>query len=674
MIGQLLEEGLENAGEVGASIASGLNALLQNTDWTKVGATLGAAVMTIVENLFNFSEDFDWAATGEALGDSFNGLVERIDWGKVAKTLSNAITGILKTFTSLLEETDFAEVGNALADFFTHLDYAGIVAALASGIGAAIGSIGQLLYGIFSGLAENSDDWGSELFAKYGAEYGNGILDEISAVIRAKDDWIKENIAQPLLDSIGGALGIDGFAEVAQKALDAIKIAFRQAFFPGTNDLTEETGPASIGESIGEGIKEGISNAFKRMQKWTQDHIVEPLVTGFKKAFGIASPAKEMQPYGEYVGEGILSGISSVFEKIKTWCEDNILAPLKTALNKAFSVVGGAARAVSSTGESIAAGIKGGISDKWSTITSFFEEKKSDLVTAGEGLADKVKEGISGAWDRVKQAFGGGVDDLKAADLSGFDGIGAAIADGVKTGIERADLTQSGEGITESLKSGLTGGKWDELVGSVWQRFGDLREWFNNEARGDFYDSGRGLGDSLKEGISESLTIQDVLEGEATIADLVAQAVADASGRGASAAARKTIRNIAASVNAEAQRSPITLSTDILTTGLDAVAEKLSAIAQQFITVGRTITDIQYPAVALGTVVPARTVAATPSGTDNTALIEKLMAKIDDLQRAIDGRPIQVESRVDIDGREIGRAMTSYNNSTNRIGNGGVYR
>lgn len=676
-VGEFMETALEDAGGVGESIATGLGALIQNTDWKKVGTTLGDAVMIVVENLFNFSEDFDWAATGEALGASFNGLVERIDWGKVAKTLSNAITGILKTITSFLEETDFVEVGKALAEFFTNIDYSGIVSALASGIGAAIGSIGQLLAGVFSTLTDEGENIGYELFSKYGEEAGNSLLGGFRSVFIGIDDWCRENISDPLLEGIGKSLGIDGFTDTAKDIWAAFKAALEMIFNPAAFALRGEKSPLEqLGDDIGEGLKTGIANAFKKMSKWTQDNIVEPFVEGIKKVFGIASPAKEMNPYGEYIGEGILDGIAGVFEKIQTWCTDNIVRPLKNALNKAFSVVSGAARAVSGTGESIAAGIKGGISDKWSTITSFFEEKKSDLVTAGEGLADKVKEGISGAWDRVKQAFGGGVDDLKNADTSGFDSIGESIANGVKSGIEQTDFTESGAALTDSIKDGMTGSKWDELVGRVWERFGGLREWMNTTSRGEFEDSGRNIAEGINDGLRSGLSqTQEIINSGMVPAAAVDAFNAYINSGAYKNASRNAVRGIAKSISTEARRSPVEMPVNTMTDGLDAVAEKLSAIAQQFIAIGRTITDIRYPAVAMGTVVPARTVVQTnSSGTDNTALIEKLVQKIDDLQRAIDGRPIQVESRVDIDGREIGRAVSNYNNSTSRIGNGGVYR
>lgn len=646
--------------KLGTILAKGINWAFQNIPWADAGATLAGAISSLINTAFELFSSVEWTENGAAVGTGLNSFIAGIDWGKLAHTLSQGVIGALNFLTGAIEEADWTEIGSAIAKFFVEIDYGQIVAALASGIGAAIGSIGELLYGVLSTLGEEDAKFGEGLFDKYGEEAGESFLSGLKAVFMNMDEWSDENIASPLFEGIEKSLGVEGFKETALKVYDAFKTAIKLVFVPFAADMEGENVFENVGESIGDGVKTGISNAFKKMTKWVQDHVVEPIAEGIKKAFGIASPAKEMMPLGEYIGEGLLDGIAGVFDKIGDWIKQNVFTPIKNGLTKAFNVVGGAAQALESTGQSISEGIKTGIADKWSTITGYFEEKKEGFVETGSSLAEKVSEGVKGAWDLVKEAFGGGVDELKNTDTSGFYTVGEKAIGAIKSGIESSYA---------SIKVGIETASERAIDDEI-----------NKEdayTRWRFTEAGRVLGDAMSQGLSENFSITlDLLDEDLPQAakDAIINAL-----EGRSASLMRTVRGAASGAIAEIDKnSQISLTADTMVTSLGAVADKLSTIAQQFLAIGRAFgdfTSVGYPAVAMGMLAPPKTaVTYSVSGQTDEKLIDRLMTKIDELQKAIDNRPITLESKINISDREVGRAVASYTASNSRIGNGGVYR
>lgn len=680
MITTFWEETNFDFSKLGTMLAGGINWAFQNIPWAEAGSTLAAAVRSLIDTAFELFSSVEWTENGAAVGTGLNSFIAGIDWGKLAHTLSQGVIGALNFLAGALEEADWTEIGSAIAEFFAEIDYGKIASALASGIGAAIGSIGQLLYGVFSALTDEGESWGEELFEKYGEQAGEGVLGGLKAVFMNMDDWANENIASPLFEGIEKSLGIEGFKETALKVYDAFKTAIKLAFVPFASSMEGDNVFENIGDDIGDGVKTGISNAFKKMTKWVQDHVVEPVATGIKNAFGIASPAKEMMPLGEYIGEGLLDGIAGVFDKIGDWTKENVFTPIKNGLTKAFNIVGGAAQALESTGQSISEGIKAGIADKWGTITGYFEEKKEGFVEAGSGLAEKVSEGVKGAWELVKEAFGGGVDSLKQTDTSGFEKVGESVATGVKNGLTSTNYGDVAAQVTAAIGAGIENSASNIAGGADRAVNQAVEQSFEKEgayAKGRFRAAGNVLGEALSEGLSESFSITLNLLGE-DIPQAAKDAIIAALGS-RSASLMRNIGRTAASAIAEIDKnSSISLTADTMVSGLNAVADKLSTIAQQFLAIGRAFGDfttVGYPAVAMGMLAPPKTaVTYSVSGQTDEKLIDRLMTKIDELQKAIDSRPITVESKVNIDGREVGRAAASYAASNSRIGNGGVYR
>ncbi len=60
----------------------------------------------------------------------------------------------------------------------------------------------------------------------------------------------------------------------------------------------------------------GIADALKSIGQWIKEHIFQPFIDGFKKAFGIASPSKVMAEQGGYIITGLLNGIKAGLQPI----------------------------------------------------------------------------------------------------------------------------------------------------------------------------------------------------------------------------------------------------------------------------------------------------------------------------------------------------------------------
>ena len=161
-------------------------------------------------------------------------------------------------------------------------------------------------------------------------------------------DWM--NLASNIISTLGDAFGKVDWAGFTQSVAEFLGAAIGavSAFLVGAlSDLVtwisdklydlfhNDDGTAKTGEEIVAGIWNGIVTAITNVGEWIKTNVVDPFVKGFKAAFGIASPAKEMEEPGQMVGEGILAGIANAFTAINTWLQEHVVNPIKNFLNNA---------------------------------------------------------------------------------------------------------------------------------------------------------------------------------------------------------------------------------------------------------------------------------------------------------------------------------------------------
>lgn len=640
-------------------IAEALNGLTDGFDAFALGKTLADGVELGLDAAYTFLTTYDFGKFGKRIADGINGFTINLNAEKVGRTiaagLNDAINFGFDFVTNLKWETIGEKLGTTVNRIFRDVNW-----------GKAAQTVGTAIVGIVNSISSFLETVDSE-------QVGRAIIDFLSNV-----PW--GGISKAMFRLLGAAIGgIGGLIKGAFEAIAEKSYAWGEHLF---DEYGSEFNAA--GEQVGKGIWEGIKSMFKGAAKKVKETIFDPFIKGFKKAFGIASPSKEMMPYGEFVGEGILEGVGGVFSNIGDWVRRNVLEPFKRGFTTAFNVAGDKARALIDSGKSIAGGIKDGISNGWTAITTLLDQKKSDLTTTGANFASSIGGGISGAWSTVTTAVSNGLDSLGKIDTG--------------------KLTSAGAKLVSGLKDGITGDGWDSMIGEIWSRFDDLTNWFkaDNEngtgGKAAFKQSGRDLIAGLNEGIREefSITLETVHNGGQAAVDAFNRAVGinspskamAESGRymmdgltlGIQQESNRTynaIRSVAAGIVDEVDGTELKPEMDMTTRGLDRVADKLVGIVQIFQTINRAFTDftrVPLPAIVTGAYAPAGTRVTDISGsglTEIKQLLGRFLDRAAELEEKIDSRPVRVDVHAEIDKREIARATAEVRQDNSNINNGG---
>lgn len=607
----------------------------------------------MLDTAYAFLTRYDFGKFGLRTAQGFNGLLDRFDADGLGRTLAAGFNAVFDFGYQAVSNFQWRKCGTKLGtsvnSFIQNADWSKAAHTFSEGI-----------KGIFDGIIGfiEETDWeqAGDKFAEFFTE-----LDYAG-------------IASKIAEGIGGAIGgIGAFLRGIFRKLAEKGTAWGEHLFDECQDEIEAAG-GSIGDAVWIGVKHVFTNSWKK----AKEYIFQPFIKGFKKAFGIASPSKEMKPYGEYVGEGIFEGIKGIFSAPANWIRTNIAEPFKRGFSTAFNVVGSTATALKEKGETIANGIKSGISTGWNSITTMLDQKKSDLTTTGANFASSIGGGISGAWSTVTTAVRNGLDSLG--------------------NIDTGKLTSAGASLVAGLKDGITGGGWDSMVGRIWERYDDLKRWFDQDGRAGFRQSGEYMVDGLNEGLREkfSITLETVHNGGQAAVDAFNRAVGISSPSKAMAESGRymmdgltlgiqqessrtynAIRSVAAGIVDEVSGTELKPEMDMTAGGLDRVADKLAGIAQIFQTINSAFADftrVPLPAIVTGAYAPAGTRVTDINGTGLTEIRQMLGRFLDraaELEEKIDSRPVRVDVHAEIDKREIARATAEVRQDNSNINNGG---
>lgn len=318
LVGSTIGEGINTAltfantllttidwGMIGRSLATGLNSAVNVIDWPAVGSLVCNGFNSIIDLLYDFVSTFDFTNLGESIGTAITTAIKGIKWSKGGAAIGKAVTGLFDTFNGFVKKTDFAALGkgivSAIGGFFKNLSWGSIGSALSNAIKALCDS----LYGVVSGT-----DW---------AAVPQYIVDAIKDFFTGFD-WsgVSKSLGKLLGSAVKGAIDFVGSIwDMLKKSWGNLSDYF--------NTYIEDAG----GDIIA-GLWNGIANALKNCGTWIKNNLFQPFIDGFKDAFGIHSPSKEMQTMGGYIVEGLISGISGKFSdcqakvlewagKIKDW-------------------------------------------------------------------------------------------------------------------------------------------------------------------------------------------------------------------------------------------------------------------------------------------------------------------------------------------------------------------
>ena len=412
------------------------NSLVDNVDWSLIGDTVGEGINTVINSVNLLVTGIDWSDIGTAFSDGINGCFSAVDWNKVGETVSNSVKGILSTLNASISGMDWQSVGGAVSSALNNIDWPGIISQVSSSVSETLKGALELVTGFVKNLdwtKLGSDLWNSlvELITnidwfgivekafgfvsdtiKGGLQFVSGIVSAIRETLQNIDwtqvrtdlwngivemlgsvDWL--GIVEEAFKLIGNVIsnGIKNFADLAAAVKDAI-ISCKDKF-------------SESGGEILAGIFEGIKNAVSDIWQLAKDYIFTPIWEAICEVFGINSPAKEMEPLGGYIIDGLINGIGDVWEKIKSKFSDfysGIRDWFKALKEKNFQTMGGW----------IVKGLKAGLGKIWDSLVSkfstFYESMKNwfanlKVSSLGSTLITNIKNGIGDIWTSLKKKF-----------------------------------------------------------------------------------------------------------------------------------------------------------------------------------------------------------------------------------------------------------------------------
>lgn len=293
---------------LGTLLGNKVNSIVDGVPWGKVGTKMGKAFNGAVQTLYYTLDTISWTNIGEKVATLLNNALSEVDFGFVGRILVKGVTIGLDLFLGFIRKLDFGKVATAISQFL-------------------IGAMNEA-----SSWIQNVD------WAKLGSDLFNKLVDFVSNI-----DWAGVvGSAFELIGSIlgGGAALLGGFFGDAWEKL--------KSYFTDNGEFTWE------------GFLDGLVNGLKSIGTWIVDHIFTPFIDGFKSAFGIASPSKEMMTMGDYVIEGLLKGITNALSNIGTWTKDHIFSPIWNAILRAFGISGDQSKQTEKQGRALPGGLYAG--------------------------------------------------------------------------------------------------------------------------------------------------------------------------------------------------------------------------------------------------------------------------------------------------------------------------
>lgn len=385
----------------------------------------------------------DWAGAATTLSDKVNSIINGVDWEGIGAKTAYYFNGALTFIATAIEKINWYNIGVKLGKFLnkiiTGVKWKNLGVILGAKFKIAIESLGGLFATLnWKGLGKALSDclmglWNSIDWAQAGKMVSDGItgiLDTINTFLE-ETDWqqIGEDVAT-FIRSIDWNGIFDGLCEGIGAALGGlvsflyglIKDAWKSVVDWWHNVAYED------GEFTMQGLLDGIWQKAKDIGNWIVEHIFNPFIDGFKKAFDIHSPSKVMEELGIYIIEGLFNGISATWENIKTFFSTmfsdvkNVITQtwdnVKTKTKEAWDNVG-------SKVSTVAANIYNSASTKFGNL-------KSSIHNSVEGMRSKVSSGFDNIKSSITSKLQSAYDIIKNKS---WKSIGTNICTGIANGI-----------------------------------------------------------------------------------------------------------------------------------------------------------------------------------------------------------------------------------------------
>ena len=240
-----------------------------------------------------------------------NALQSAIDWVK------NFAHNIATFFTETIPEKI-----SQLFDWFTR-----IPENIGYALGYALGTIARWIVDAWNSIKEGVPkiiESIGEFFSELPGKIWQALLKVIDTLVKwitQAIEWAKTEIPKFILTVVNFYLSLPGkIWNALLSALDKVKQWGTQLLSWAKTKIPEVVSsiigffkqlPTKIVE-VGTNLVKGLWNGIKGAASWLKDKILgfgDSILSGFKKAFGIASPSKKTKEMGKYLAEGLSLGI-----------------------------------------------------------------------------------------------------------------------------------------------------------------------------------------------------------------------------------------------------------------------------------------------------------------------------------------------------------------------------
>jgi phage-related protein len=467
-------------------IADGINGLFDGVDWDLLGQTVGNGFAGIETIIWGTLAGINWIQFGSNLSNGVNSMFAAVNWGKLGTDVGTALKGIVNGISEFLRGTDWQAIGNDTATYVQSIDWNGLVDALTNGIGVALASIAELIWGFIQPGWDSVVTWWNEAMAKNGGDVIGTLLEGIVTALEGIGQWCLDHIISPLLGGIESALGLeegsllsmatqlwDMFKSAVETAWNAIKDTVGKFFTGVWEAITGFFGNlGEVADNIWDGFLEGVSGAWSKI-KDAVSSVIKGAWELIKAGFG------KLSEIAESIWEGFGPALSAAWNKVSS-AVTKIFSDAWEAIKKVFADIGDVAT-------NLWEGLKKGLSEGWTKLKNFilkpFEDmwqaikdffgiaspsteaaSIGDFILQGlvsgfsaavEGVISAVKTIFGRIWDAIKSIFGFGSesDESKEAKQAGKD-IMTGMEQGIKGDEEtvKAEIRNAGKVALQALR------------------------------------------------------------------------------------------------------------------------------------------------------------------------------------------------------------------------------
>lgn len=391
--------------EVGKFIGDGANGAVNIVNWTGIGHFIAQKWNAIFATIGEAARTFDWSNFGKSLSDSLNQFISDFNWSENGARLGDLVKGLLDTLIQFLENTNWQELGNGIADFIGSIDWSGILTRLAEGIGAALGGLAALLWGLIEDAWKTAVNWWKDTAFEDGHFTIEGLFKGIADALSNIGTWIIDHIFTPFITGFKEAFGIHSpstvMAEQGGYIMDGL-----------LNGVTDKL--QSVLDFFGD-LKDKIVDKFSDVGEW------------FGDKFGAARKAvtDNFSDIGTWFDRR-KADIQNAQSSVSTWFSTKYQSA-RGYVNSAFSNVGtwfgGRKSDIQNNMKSISGWFKStfqsaynGVTETFSKIGGFFSNISKEIKKPIIGAMKAILNGVNWVYEKL----GGGKNHFNVAQLDKY--------------------------------------------------------------------------------------------------------------------------------------------------------------------------------------------------------------------------------------------------------------